>query len=710
MMASQKTVIRRVGGLLPPLNFLTLHYAYFILIALLWSVIFWASSEPARSVTYTDSLFLCVSAMTGAGLNTVNISVLNTFQQSVLFGLILLGHPILISSTVLFVRKRAFETKFRGIAEEHARRISSIQKAIHLPLIGKKKHKAAGVDVHPDRQNVQVHQGVRNPEETADPQISAENRSVASEIASQDIDAIRWVDDDQITISPSVRERNRHRIFPMAGVGARPDAKYPRDAVLNLVLDDVRRPSIIGDAIRGTRKYFLSRGFISRNSQFYGLTPAERDRLGGVEYKAISFLSIVVPLYFVLFNIFGLVGIGAWIAVNKPDVARVNGLDPFWTGAFFAVSAFGNNGMSLLDVNMTALQTSVYVLLTMAFLILAGNTLYPCFLRLNIWAIRRILPRTRWFDDWRNVLDFILDHPRRVYTHLFPRRHTWYLLCTVILLNGIDWAGFELLSIGNNDIQSLGPYRIIDGLFQAFAVRSGGFYVVTIADLHQGLLVLYVLMMYVSAFPVLLTIRNTNVYEERSLGIYATDNLAEDQRHHASLGNVYSHIKSFISSFNTRERYEGQRDNYADENDTSRSYFIRQQLRSQLSHDIWWICLAVLFITIAEGPSYSQDPVTFSTFNIIFEVVSAYGCVGITVGLPDQNYSFSGAWHVISKLILVAVMLRGRHRGLPVAIDKAVMLPDESLAWAEEEDAATRLERSRTFNLVHDSKKNVDMV
>jgi hypothetical protein len=37
-------------------------------------------------------------------------------------------------------------------------------------------------------------------------------------------------------------------------------------------------------------------------------------------------------------------------------------------------------------------------------------------------------------------------------------------------------------------------------------------------------------------------------------------------------------------------------------------------------------------------------------------------------------------------------MLRGRHRGLPVAIDKAVLLPDETLAWAEEEDAQMRKE------------------
>jgi hypothetical protein len=33
--------------------------------------------------------------------------------------------------------------------------------------------------------------------------------------------------------------------------------------------------------------------------------------------------------------------------------------------------------------------------------------------------------------------------------------------------------------------------------------------------------------------------------------------------------------------------------------------------------------------------------------------------------------------HTLSKLVVCLVMLRGRHRGLPVAIDRAVMLPAE---------------------------------
>lgn len=73
--------------------------------------------------------------------------------------------------------------------------------------------------------------------------------------------------------------------------------------------------------------------------------------------------------------------------------------------------------------------------------------------------------------------------------------------------------------------------------------------------------------------------------------------------------------------------------------------------------------------------------------------------MGVSIGFSGKNSSFCSVWHPISKLILAAVTLRGRHRGLPVAIDKAVMLPSESLAYAEEEDAALRREQARTWGL-----------
>ena len=49
----------------------------------------------------------------------------------------------------------------------------------------------------------------------------------------------------------------------------------------------------------------------------------------------------------------------------------------------------------------------------------------------------------------------------------------------------------------------------------------------------------------------------------------------------------------------------------------------------------------------------------------------------------------------MSKLVLILVMLRGRHRGLPVAIDRAVMLPKDFTAT---EEAALEETRSRRYS------------
>lgn len=137
--------------------------------------------------------------------------------------------------------------------------------------------------------------------------------------------------------------------------------------------------------------------------------------------------------------------------------------------------------------------------------------------------------------------------------------------------------------------------RIIDGLFQTLSVRCGEFYVVSIGQLRIGLLILYVILMYISVYRVVITMRNSNVSEERSLCIYAND----DQEKSAEAK------KSFLgglkrSMTNRRGGTE------------SRGYFVCQQLRGQLAHDLWWIVLAVLFIMITETGQFERDPITYS--------------------------------------------------------------------------------------------------
>jgi hypothetical protein len=85
---------------------------------------------------------------------------------------------------------------------------------------------------------------------------------------------------------------------------------------------------------------------------------------------------------------------------------------------------------------------------------------------------------------------------------------------------------------------------------------------------------------------------------------------------------------------------------------------------------------------------------------VLFEIVSAYGTVGLSLGYPGTNASFSAQFKPLSKLIIIAMQIRGRHRGLPYALDRAILLPSESLHKKEDADALRRARRgSNTSDL-----------
>ncbi|KAE9579507.1 hypothetical protein CGMCC3_g4722 [Colletotrichum fructicola] len=762
--AAAKRLLARnpLNRFLPPLNFITLHYAYFIIVCLLSSVIFWASSDAEFKVSYTDSLFLVVSAMTEAGLNTVNLSQLTTWQQTILFLLLLLGSTIWVSIWTILARKHVFEKRFDEIVRaERARKLSrqgsTISLALpRLPLTLPKLQLALSFGkaqtVPPPDQPFKG-TGSRIPETHPPPDYKDSDttegppqfrRAMSTpDVNTRDKNTPKDVEDVADSQNPG------HITFddtphPNATQATSTGVSVQGDGVALPSRRPAKAPTDSADIDLDAR-HFLKHRSASRNGQFHDLSSAERDHLGGCEYRALKVLATIVPAYFFMWQFLTSLALGAWMNNYMPNTARANGINPWWLGIFNAVSAFNNSGMSLLDANMIPFQEAYYVLITMGLLILAGNTAYPLFLRLIIWGMLRILnlatPQEA-FADFKATLEFILKYPRRVYTNLFPSRASWWLFFMLLWLNSVDWVAFELLNIGNSVIEKIPTgSRILDGLFQALAVRSGGFYVVPISGLFIGLQLLYVIMMYISVYPVVITMRHSNVYEERSLGIYSDDMESTSEpdpeagvpllpmgsrpptlARTTSFGAASAHpsvlarrlsrsgpvsdarraFKSTFMSFHgvgVAPPKPGAPGTPGPDQPRpeSRISFISQQVRGQLAHDLWWLVLATLIITIIETSKFIKDPVTFSVFNIIFEVVSAYGCVGISVGLPTDAFSFCGAWHTGSKLILCLVMLRGRHRGLPVAVDHAVRLPGRQLHRDEEEDHQIR--RSRTIEI-----------
>ncbi|KAI9827693.1 MAG: hypothetical protein M1819_006894 [Sarea resinae] len=428
------------------------------------------------------------------------------------------------------------------------------------------------------------------------------------------------------------------------------------------------------DRERDPAPYLSYQPTIGRNSAFVDLTEEQREELGGIEYRALKTLAMILIIYFVGFHLFGLVCLTPWIRGSKRygDVVKSDGQNRIWWGIFTAATLFNDVGFTLTPDSMMSFQYAVFPLLVGSFLIVIGNTGFPCMLRFMIWFASKIFPRDT--GVWEE-LRFLLDHPRRCFTLLFPRGATWWLFLVLVVLNAIDLIFFNILDLHNSPVSVLpAGIKVLDGLFQAVSVRTAGLSVVNIGSLHPGTQVSYLIMMYISVFPVAISMRRTNVYEEQSLGIYKAD-MHDD----------------------------------ADDEDGVHKSYLGAHLRRQLSFDFWYIFLGLFIIAIAEGDKLASGNSSYSLFSVLFEIVSAYGTVGLSLGYPTTDMSFSSQFNVISKLVIIAMQIRGRHRGLPYELDRAILLPSESLHKAEDEDARARARRASSVSQLDVNRDDLDM-
>lgn len=448
--------------------------------------------------------------------------------------------------------------------------------------------------------------------------------------------------------------------------------------------------SDVVDSIKKVKdvSYINFNAIVGRNSNFLTLTSAQEEELGGVEYRALSLLLKILIGYWILVQFGAIIILLPWLETNnryKPIFEGPGGTSIAWYAIWITCSSFTNGGMSLIDAGFTVFQDAYLLIFVCSFLILAGNTAFPIFLRFSIWFLSKIAPSrptTSPGSCTKEVLRFLLDHPRRCFVYLFPARQNWYLLGSIIVLNVVSWVAFLVLNVGNPEIEKISTgTRLLAGLLQSLSVRAAGFSVVSISALAPAVQVLYIIMMYIAVYPIAMSIRSTNVYEERSLGIFEQPG-----------GGAVGERRGSNETIQTEHHHwwEG-----------SRSY-LSFHARQQLAFDIWWLFLALWIICIVEHHQIIGDRNPwFNVFSILFELVSAYGTIGLSLGVPFSPTSLCGQFSTLSKLVVILVMIRGRHRGLPIAIDRAVLLPvDYNNQEHEEENHEDHQEEIRDGNEV----------
>ncbi|KAI3496324.1 hypothetical protein L1887_38681 [Cichorium endivia] len=345
------------------------------------------------------------------------------------------------------------------------------------------------------------------------------------------------------------------------------------------------------------------------------LKPFPRDNLDQkyLMYESNKSLGYVVLCYILVVHFIGFILVYFYITFN-PDTKSLlinEGLSRHTFSLFITVSTFANCGFVPTNENMTVFKKNSGLLLILIPQILLGSTLYPVVLRAVIIILEKITKRVE--------LSYMLKYPNELsYGQMFPTVHSFYLAATVLGLMIVQFVLFCAMEWHNVDaMDGLTSYeKVVGSFFQVMNTRYAGEAVFDLSKISPTILVVFIVMMYLPPFTTYLPVEDSE----------------NSQRRHQK--------KSF-------EDY-------------------------LLFSPLTYLILFTALICLSEQKQMESDPLNFNVLNIVFEVVSAYGNVGLSVCYSCQRqiksdrickeewYGFAGRWTNNGKYFLILVMFFGR--------------------------------------------------
>ncbi|ETW82185.1 hypothetical protein HETIRDRAFT_154705 [Heterobasidion irregulare TC 32-1] len=690
-----RTPQRVLSTVLSSLNFFRIHILFFSIAPVVFAAISYAS-DGKYHVEYIDLLFCCMSAMTGTGLTTIDLSSLTAWQQTILFILQLAGSPIVEPMSqrnrtnditedppekdVVRGRSTTFQSTYRqsDIASRNDKDSCTysapippprLERAHCMPDLGHRACAAPGLILSSTatysssserlasgflhritndhelgvKRDADVTSGQQGSVHSLNSQTHTHQRMTQRHLSSASLGGFG----DPLTLPVHYWQQK----FPTI--------RHQLQRTFTIPSESIYTPEGADDRPEGVRPvpYLSFTATVGGNSDFRGLSEQQYKELGGVEYRALSALLWIVPMYYIGTLLVAFIVIAPYMQLPRwretflpPQQHRV--IHPIWYSAFEVVGAWANSGMTLVDQNLVPFQNAYPMLFLLIWVMLAGNTGFFLSSKFDSWSMYKCVPK---HSSLHATLRFLLDHPRRCFIFLFPSHQTRILLVILMIFNLTNWIFFLILYTSDPATENLSAgLKTMLGAVQAVAALLAGFQTISISSLAPAVQVLYLIMMYIAVYPMSVTVRSTNVYEDRSLGV-AEEEAIDD------------------------------RNEMVHDGDTSRVSIWGRYLAH---HIMWWLALVLFVLCIIERRQLS-DPEKSSWFHIfalIFEIVSAYATIGLTLGVPTANYALTGAMHNLSKLIICLVMLRGRHRGLPVAMDRAVLFPTEFKLESDENE------------------------
>lgn len=340
--------------------------------------------------------------------------------------------------------------------------------------------------------------------------------------------------------------------------------------------------------------------------------------------RSVKCLGYVIFGYFAVIHVLGFLLVLLYITHVPTSSAPLNkkGINIVLFSMSITVASFANAGLVPTNENMVIFSKNSGLLLLLSGQILAGNTLFPLFLRLLIWFLGRLTKVKE--------LRLMIKNPEEMhFGNLLRRSPTIFLSSTVVGLVAAAATLFCTVDWNSSVFDGLSSYqKTVNAFFMAVNARHSGENSIDCSLMSPAILVLFIFMMYLP-----------------SSATFAPASGATKTTHDNTAYKVGSLVENLAFS-------------------------------PAVCNIIF-----VIVVCITERRKLRNDPLNFTTLNMIFEVISAYGNAGLSTGYScsrlhqlnpaiicqDEPYSFSGWWSDGGKYVLVLVMLYGRLKAFTMA-------------------------------------------
>lgn len=151
-------------------------------------------------------------------------------------------------------------------------------------------------------------------------------------------------------------------------------------------------------------------------------------------YYGSLILAAVIVFYILVWHICGTLMLFAALHRKPMEPELLEREFTFFDVALYTtVSAFANAGVTLSSKSLVHMGGNSVAIFVVTAVILAGNILMPVFLR---WMLDFCLYVVKPYEQYNwitSALQYILDNPRKLTTHLFDRSSTLYLFQVMLL-------------------------------------------------------------------------------------------------------------------------------------------------------------------------------------------------------------------------------------------------------------------------------------